>query len=113
MGGSGLQERQEVGVKEILVGCCQSVGSARVDLQNRAFDDFRGQSPGVINRHDLVSITVHDQCRHIEFLQIFVEVRFRELFDAIISGVKAHQHALCPECIPDARETLEPGRLAP
>jgi hypothetical protein len=55
-----LGDRRE----HVLVGGCQPVRSSGVDLEGRAFDDLGSESAGVVDRHDLVGIAVHDKELH-------------------------------------------------
>ena len=65
-----FQEGQQVLVDLVLVGRAQAVRGTLVDLQGRALDEFGLELAGGGERHDLVVVTLKDECRHVDLLQI-------------------------------------------
>jgi len=62
-------------------------------LQGRVLDEFRGGQTRRADRYNLIVVTVNDQRRHIELLEILGKIRLGERFDAI-------QGVLMTACIP-------------
>src|SRR5579872_4370675 len=52
-----------------------------------------------IDRHNLVVLTMHDQCRHIELLEIIVEVGLGKCLDTFVEVLEAAPHTPQPELI--------------
>lgn len=92
----GLYEREEISVALVLACVAQAVRAALINLQDGIGDEFRGEHRGVCDRHDLVVVAVDDERRHIELLQVFGEIRFRERLDAVIRVLVPSHHALQP-----------------
>lgn len=44
-----------------------------VDLQGALLQELRGEQRGVGNRHDLVIVSVHDEGRYVDHLQVLGE----------------------------------------
>src|ERR1019366_8959940 len=105
-GTSGLEECQQVGIELLLVSLGQAVGCACIDLQSRVFDEFRRGKSGGADRYDLVVIAVKDQCWHVEFLEVFGEVRLGECLDAVKRVLMACLHTLGPEPVDHALRDL-------
>src|ERR1039458_1070185 len=96
-GTSSLEECQQVGIELVLVSLGQAMWCACINLQSRVLDEFRrGKSRGT-DRYDLVVVTVNDKRRHVEFLEVFGEVRLRECLDALKRVLMAGLHTLEPK----------------
>src|ERR1035437_2066504 len=103
---SGLEECQQVGIELLLVSLGQAMGCASIDLQSRVFDEFgRGKSRGA-DRYDLVVVTVNDKRWHVEFLEVFGEVRLGERLDAVKRVLVAGLHTLEPKPVDHALRDL-------
>ena len=59
--------------------------------------DLRREQRRILDRHDLIVVAVQDQRRHVDLLQVFGEVRFRERLDAEVRSGESGAHALQPE----------------
>src|SRR5215813_1017233 len=73
------------------------VRRALVDLELFVLDDFGRQHGRRADRHDLVIVTMKDQRRHIEFLEIFSQICLGKRLDAKIRARKTTHHSLKPE----------------
>ncbi len=82
------------------------MGRSRIDLQGCALDDLRGEQGRVSDRHDLVIVSVDDQGRNVELLEVFREVRLGESLDAIECAFEADGHRPQPEHVPNALRYL-------
>src|SRR3989440_4798447 len=102
----GPQEGQQVGVELLLVCAHEAVGRARIDLQGRVLDDLRGEKGRVTDRHDLVVITVDDQGRNVELLEVLRHVRLGEGLDAVECAFETDLHRPQPERVPEALRHL-------
>ena len=102
----GLQEGQQVGVELFLVRAAEAMGRARIDFQGGVLDDLRGEHGRVADRHDLVIVTVDDQGRNVEPLEVFRHVRLGEGLDAIEGCFEADLHRPQPEHVPNALRYL-------
>src|ERR1019366_461480 len=99
---SGLEECQQVGIELLLVSLGQAMGCACIDLQSRVLDEFRRGKRSGANRYDLIVIAVNDQRWHVEFLEVFGEVRLRECLDALKRVLMAGLHTLEPKPVDHA-----------
>ena len=70
-----------------------------INFQRGSFNDLGRQKTGGDDRDNLIGITVEDERRHIELLEILGKVRFGESLDAIEGSFVAAQHPLKPERI--------------
>src|SRR3989440_9424943 len=102
----GPQKGQQVGVELILVRTAEAVGRARIDLQGRVLDDLRGEKGRVTDGHDLVVITVDDQGRNVELLEVLRHVRLGEGLDAVECAFETDLHRPQPERVPEALRHL-------
>src|SRR3984957_11773250 len=82
--------------------------SPGINFDNGALDDFGRQKRRGANRHDLVIITVQDQRRHIELLEVFGGVFFRERFDEVETTLVAGKNSLQPEKTPESLGQVGP-----
>ena len=69
-----LEELEQLGVDEILVGREHPVRSAFEFDQPRAFHQLDRLTAGDIDRHDLVVVAVQHQGGHVELLEVGGEV---------------------------------------
>ncbi len=58
-------------------------------------------------------VTVRDEHRDVDLLQVFGEVGLRESLDAIVVGFRAAHHALAPPIVDDGLGHFRAGRLKP
>ena len=70
-----------------------TVWSSRVDLESRVFDELGRYERRILDRHDLVRVTLQNQDWYIDLFEVLSEVRLRECLDA---GVRP----LMADCIP-------------
>lgn len=92
------------------MGLAHAVRQALVSFQRAILQQLRRQWPRIRIRHDLVVVTVDYEHRHVDRLQIFSEVGFRERLDALVGSLGAAHHALSP---PVADESLRHFRARP
>src|SRR5262245_45937044 len=90
-------ELEQVGVESVLERGRESVPRAFVDLELRLLDDLRGLERGSGDRHDLIVVTVDDQRRNVDLLQVLGQIGLREDLDAVVHGFEAGLHAAQPE----------------
>src|SRR3712207_5964229 len=76
--------------------------SARINLELGTLDDLRGFLGRGLDRDDLIVVTVDDECRPVDLLQVFGIVDLRELPHAIVLALDAAHHALEPEGLTQA-----------
>src|SRR5258706_8229863 len=69
-----LQEGEQIGVQLVLVRVGKPVRGTRVDHELRVLDQLRGAEGGSSDGNDLVIVTMKDEGRHVELLQILGEV---------------------------------------
>src|SRR3954468_11194864 len=96
---SPFDEAQQVGVQLLLVRRRQPVGRTGIDLQHRALDDLGGGPAGGVDGDDLIVVTVDDQRRDVDPLQVFGQIGLGELLDAIVGSLEADLHAVEPELL--------------
>ena len=77
----------------------QAVRRTWIDLQNRTFDDLRGEQSRVGNRYNLVVVAMDDERRNVELLEVFGQVRLGESLDAVIGPFETNGHRPEPERI--------------
>ena len=78
-----LEEGEQVGVDPIFMGRAQAVRRTFVDLQLSVSDQLGGEQGRGADRHDLVIVAMHDECRDVELPEVFREVRFGKGLDAV------------------------------
>src|SRR5262245_46900245 len=88
-----LQKLEQILVDAIRMRRREAMRQARVIDFRGSLDQLRGLFPRVLDRHDLIVFTVHDQGRDVDLLEIFAEVRFREGLDALVRVLEAGLHA--------------------
>ena len=79
-----LKKGQKIGVELFLVRFGQAVGCACIYLQGRVLDQFRGGQTRSADRYNLIVVTVNDQRRHVELVEVFGEIRLGERLDACL-----------------------------
>src|SRR5262249_42581849 len=94
---SGFDELQKVLVDSVLKGGAHTMGSAFIDLKCRSLNQFGGQKGRVANCHDLVIVPVKNQGWHIECLEIFGLISFRECLNAEVTRRESCHHRLEPK----------------
>src|ERR1700685_156140 len=97
-----LKEREQRGIDFACASCTHPVWRTCDDFQRRVFDDFRGQETGVGDRNDLVGVTVQDQRRDIDLLEVPGEVGLGECLDAVVRTDDGNLHSLSPKRVPHA-----------
>ncbi len=107
------QEGQQVGIELLLVREGQAVGRPRIDLQGRVLDELGGEQGRVSDRHDLVVVSVDDQGRNVERLEVFRLVCLGEGFDAVEGAFEADGHRPQPEHVPSALRHLGTRSVGP
>src|SRR3712207_1781014 len=80
-----------------------SMRVALVDLESAVLQKLYRLERGGGDRDDLVVITMHDECRHRDSLEIFRLVSLREGLDAIVMGLGRANHALAPPVLDHTR----------
>src|SRR6266513_2356300 len=100
--GLGPQEGQQVGVDLILMRGREAVRCAWIVDFLRALDEPGRFLRRVLDGYDLVVLTVHDQGRDIELLEVLGEISLGEGLDAFIGVLEAGLHAPDPELIQDS-----------
>lgn len=79
-----LEERKQVCIDLVRVGCAHPVRKTGIDLQRGILYELCGHQRRRADRYDLVIVAMKDQGRHIEFLQVFREVGLGESLDTIV-----------------------------
>jgi hypothetical protein len=75
----GFDECQQIRVDFVLVGRAHAVRRALINLQLGALDDFGGKERRCLDRNDLIIVTVQDERRNVELLEVFGEVGYLPL----------------------------------
>src|SRR5262245_54525045 len=99
---SSSDEREQVGVDPFLVRRRQAVRRAGVVDFLCALDELRRFLRRVLDRNDLVVLSVQNQSRNVEFLEVLGEVGLGKRLDALIGVLRASLHAPEPELIESA-----------
>src|SRR6266852_3793171 len=73
---SGLEECQEIRADLLLERRAQAVRCALVNFKRGVLDEFGRKQGRVADWDDLVVVSMENQCRHVESLQIFGEIGF-------------------------------------
>jgi CheY-like chemotaxis protein len=84
---------QQVRVDFILVRGRETVRPAGIINLLRPFDEPGRFLRRVFDWNDLVVLTVHDQCWHIDFLEVLSEVGLGKCVDAVVAILKTGLHA--------------------
>ena len=80
-----------------------------IHLQLGALDNLRRHQARRADRHDLIIVAMKNESWHVELLEVFGEVRFREGLDAVVVGLHSSQHTLQPPLLADAFRNLGAG----
>src|SRR6266436_3272186 len=94
---SGLEESQEILVDPVLERGAHAVRCALVNFERGVLDEFGRKQGRVTDWDDLVVVSMKNQRRHVESLQIFGEIGFGKRLDAKVAGGESSHHALKPE----------------
>src|SRR6266849_9546028 len=94
---SGAEESQEILVDPILQRGAQAVRCALVNFERGVLDKFGRKQGRVADWDNLVVVSMKNQRRHVESLQIFGEIGFGKRLDAKVAGRESSHHALKPE----------------
>ena len=84
----------DVGVEPLSIELREPVSGAFIDLEFGILDDLDALGGGRGKWDDLVVRAVNDQCRLVDFLEVFGVVDFRELVNAIVLALDAAREAL-------------------
>lgn len=98
----------KVFVHLVLVSAANTMGTALVDLLFALGQQFECSFTRGLWRHDLIVITVEDQCWNVNSFQIFSLISFREGSHAIVKSLDGSLHSLIPEAV---NQTLRLLRL--
>lgn len=101
-----LEEFQQMLINYIRVGCAQTVRSSGNNIQLRVLDDLCCQSPRIVNRHNLIRVTLNNQQWHLDLLEVLGLIRLRKCLDAIVSTDDRGLHAKPPERFADTFRNL-------
>src|SRR5229473_756128 len=93
------KKRKQVGIDLFGIGCTHPMRKAGIDFQRRIFHELRGQRRRIRDGNDLVVITMENQCRNINLLEIVTEVGLRERLDAVIVSFDSAHHSLQPKML--------------
>src|SRR5580698_772976 len=87
--------------------------SPGVDLEDGSLDQLCREPRRVVNRDELIVVTVDDQHWDVDPRQVLCEVRLRKDPDALVRRAKPCLHRLKSELVAESVGELGPGRLAP
>src|SRR5258708_6698173 len=94
-----LQKCQQVGVNPLTMCRGETVWqSGIVDLFG-SLNEFGRLLRRIIDRHDLIVLTVHDQGGHIEFLEVFGEGGLGKCFNGVVYILQTSLHTPKPELV--------------
>ena len=99
--GSRLDELQQVGVDDVRMGLTHAVRQAGVRFQQSLGRQFGRQLAGNRERHDLIIQSVQHQQRHVDWLEVFREVRLGKRRHRVIVGFDGALDAGEPEFVDD------------
>src|ERR1044072_6057732 len=100
------EEGQQSGVDLVLVRGREAVRRSWVVDFLCAPDEPGRLSRGVMDRHDLVILAVHNERWHIDLFEVLGEVGFGECLDALVGVLEPGLHAPRPELIKNALRDL-------
>src|SRR5260370_18390997 len=103
---SALEECQQMPIHPIRMRGGQAVRRSRNGLQLRVLDDLYGQPPRILKRNNLICVTLDNQHRHLDLLEVLGLVRLRERLDAVIRPDDRGLHSQAPESLTDALRDL-------
>src|SRR5438132_12916882 len=90
------QESKQVGINPVCVGRGHSVRKARVNLQRCILEDLRRHQTRSTDRNNLIVVSMHDQHRNVDLLQVLREVGLRKGLDAVVMRLYTSEHSLQP-----------------
>ena len=99
--GSAFDESEEVGVQGIGINGQHPMRKAGIGLQRAVLQKLNGLVRSICDRNDLIVLTMQDQRRHTDRLQVLGLVGFRKGLDAVVVGLCAAHHALTPPIVND------------
>src|SRR6266478_7700445 len=97
---------KQVGIDLFGIGCTHPMRKAGIDFQRRIFHELRGKRRRIRDGNYLVVITMENQCRNINLLEIVTEIGLRERLDAVIVSLDSAHHSLQPPMLPNAFRSL-------
>lgn len=96
------EEGQQVVVDLILECVGQTVRCTGVVDLLHVLDEASRFTGGVVDGDDLVVLTVQEECRNVDLLEVLGEVGLRERLDALVGVLEADLHTPQPELIQGA-----------
>src|SRR5579859_1876809 len=100
------QELQQFLINLVFQRRTETMWRSRINFQRRALHDFRRKHCRSSDWHNLVVISMDDECRHVELSEVFSVVGFRECLDALVGGLVSAQHSLQPERVTQSLRNL-------
>src|SRR6266699_914906 len=94
---SGFDESQEILVDLILQRRAHAVRRALVNFERGILDQLGRKQSRVGDGHDLIVVSMKDQCRYVEPFQILGQIGFGKRLDAKVAGRESSHHPLEPE----------------
>src|SRR5258706_2087994 len=73
-----------------------------IEFRSRILEQLGGKGSRISEGHDLVILSMHYQCRHIDLFEILGEVGFRKCLDTVVLRFNPAHHGLPPPVISDA-----------
>lgn len=92
-------EFEQIAAELLLIVTMDTVGRTGIHAQGAVSHALHRLRSGIVDRHDLIIVAMRDQDRHVESLQVFGEIGFRERLDAVIRRREAGLHPVQPEVI--------------
>ena len=88
---------KQIRIDQVFVRLTHAVRQPRIDLQDCALHEFGREHCRVSDWPDLITITMQDECRDVELLEVFREIGLRPSLDAQLGGGKASHAVMEPE----------------
>ena len=96
------EELHDVAPQRRLIGPVDTVRRTGVDAKSAVFDQVDCLGRGIVDGHDLIVVPMSDQDWYLKVLEIFGEVGFGELGNAVVDGGESCLHAQTPEFVDEA-----------
>src|SRR5882672_5197917 len=95
-------EGKQISVDLILVRGRHAMRKTGIEFRCGILEQPGGKRPSISEGHDLVILSMHHQCRHIDLFEILGEVGFRKCLDTVVLRFNPAHHGLPPPVISDA-----------
>src|SRR5258706_14295470 len=95
-------EGKQISVDLILVRGRHAMRKTGIEFRCGILKQLGGKRPSISEGHDLVILSMHHQCRHIDLFEILGEVGFRKCLDTVVLRFNPAHHGLPPPVISDA-----------